>query len=157
MPLRLAALQPPSKSHANRMIFSFFIQLSRKWKIIFELKGTWGLYQPVLINGGFAKGLHVQGGFDPNKTRRTRPGEVNIKPNEWAWRWPRMKMLGWEKMIRRIVRVWIQLFFLPCASIFNFKFKFKFGICLAKGVKFGLLVRSLLEQNKGGALKPSLI
>ena len=48
-------------------------------------------------------------------------------------------------------------FFLPCASIFNFKFKFKFGICLAKGVKFGLLVRSLLEQNKGGALKPSLI
>ena len=53
----------------------------------------------------------LQGGFDPNKTRRTRPGEVNIKPNEWAWRWPRMKMLGWEKMIRRIVRVWIQLFF----------------------------------------------
>ena len=53
----------------------------------------------------------LQGVFDPNKTRRTRPGEVNIKPNEWAWRWPRMKMLGWEKMIRRIVRVWIQLFF----------------------------------------------
>ena len=24
----------------------------------------------------------VQGVFDPNKTRRTRPGEVNIKPNE---------------------------------------------------------------------------
>ena len=24
----------------------------------------------------------IQGGFDPNKTRRTRPGEVNIKPNE---------------------------------------------------------------------------
>ena len=48
-------------------------------------------------------------------------------------------------------------FFLPCASIFNFNIKFKFGICLAKGVKFGLLVRSLLEQNKGGALKPSLI
>ena len=31
--------------------------------------------------------------------------------SSWAWRWPRMKMLGWEKMIRRIVRVWIQLFF----------------------------------------------
>ena len=27
--LRLAALQPPSKSYANRTIFSFFIQLSR--------------------------------------------------------------------------------------------------------------------------------
>ena len=48
-------------------------------------------------------------------------------------------------------------FFLPCALIFNFKFNFKFGICLAKGVKFGLLVRSLLEQNKVRALKPSLI
>ena len=24
----------------------------------------------------------LQGVFDPNKTRRTRPGEVNIKPNE---------------------------------------------------------------------------
>ena len=48
-------------------------------------------------------------------------------------------------------------FFLPCASIFNFKFKFKFGICLAKGVKFGLLVRSLLEQIKSRALKSSLI
>jgi len=26
--------------------------------------------------------IGVQGVFDPNKTRRTRPGEVNIKPNE---------------------------------------------------------------------------
>ena len=31
--------------------------------------------------------------------------------SSWAWRWPRMKTLGWEKMIRRIVWVWIQLFF----------------------------------------------
>ncbi len=35
-------------------------------------------------------------------------------------------------MIRRIVLIGFQLFFLPCALIFNFKFNFKFGICLAK-------------------------
>ena len=33
--------------------------------------------------GGLRTPQHaLQGGFDPNKTRRTRPGEVNIKPNE---------------------------------------------------------------------------
>ena len=30
--------------------------------------------------------------------------------SSWAWRWPRMKMLGWEKMIRRIILVGFQLF-----------------------------------------------
>ena len=42
-------------------------------------------------------------------------------------------------------------------AIFKFNIKFKFGICLGSSVKFGHLVRSLLELNKGGALKPSLI
>ena len=29
MPLRLAALEPPSKSYSNRIVQSFFVQLSR--------------------------------------------------------------------------------------------------------------------------------
>ena len=29
VPLRLAALEPPSKSYANRIVQSFFVQLSR--------------------------------------------------------------------------------------------------------------------------------
>ena len=35
-----------------------------------------------ILSAGSQPNLSLQGVFDPNKTRRTRPGEVNIKPNE---------------------------------------------------------------------------
>ena len=45
-----------------------------------------------------------------------------------------MKAPGWEKMIRPIVLVGFKLLFLPCASIFTFKFNFNFNRFL---IKFG--------------------